>query len=44
MVMSVNEKMAAIASEIRELSGTEDKLGLDAMAANIAVANDEIEQ
>lgn len=39
---SVNEKMTALADEIRELSGTTDKLGLDAMATNVSDANDEI--
>lgn len=40
--MSVNEKMTAIADEIRELSGSENALGLDAMAENVREVNDEI--
>ena len=40
--MSVNEKMKAIADEVRELSGTSDALGLDAMAAQISAANAQI--
>jgi hypothetical protein len=40
--MSVNEKMTAIADEIRELSGTTDAMGLDAMANHIYEANSEI--
>lgn len=40
--MSVNEKMTAIANEIRELSGTENLLGLDAMTENVQEANEEI--
>ena len=37
--MSVHAKMTAIADEIRELSGTTDKLGLDEMALNLDEAN-----
>ena len=40
--MSVNEKMTAIADEIRELSGTTEAMGLDAMANNVSNANIEI--
>lgn len=40
--MSVNEKMTAIANEVRELAGIEDALGLDAMATNVGEANEEI--
>jgi hypothetical protein len=40
--MSVNEKMTAIANEVRSLSGTTDKLGLDAMAEHIQEANAEV--
>lgn len=40
--MSVNSKMTAIADEIRELSGTSNALGLDAMASNLGEANDEV--
>lgn len=40
--MSVNAKMTAIANEIRELNGGTEKLGLDAMAANVRESNDEI--
>lgn len=41
--MSVNSKMTAIADEIRELSGTTDPMGLDAMASNVADANTDVE-
>lgn len=41
--MSVNTKMTALADEIRTLSGTTDKLGLDAMKSNVNEANGEIE-
>ena len=37
--MSVNSKMTAIADEIRELSGTAEIMGLDAMADNLNEAN-----
>ena len=40
--MSVNQKMTAIADEIRELSGTIEAMGLDAMASHIDNANMEI--
>ena len=40
--MSVNTKMTAIADEIRELSGTTDTMGLDAMASNVNEANIEV--
>ncbi len=40
--MSVNTKMKAIADEIRTLSGTTEAMGLDAMANNVGVANDEV--
>ena len=40
--MSVNEKMTAIADEIRELSGTTEAMGLDAMTSNLSNANTEI--
>lgn len=40
--MSVNTKMTAIADEIRVLSGTDESMGLDAMANNINDANEEI--
>ena len=40
--MSVNEKMTALADEIRELSGTTSKKGLDAMASDVNAANTEI--
>ena len=39
MVMSVNSKMIAIAEEIRTLNGGAEKLGLDAMAAQVGAAN-----
>lgn len=41
--MSVNSKMTAIADEIRELSGTTDPMGLDAMATHVGDANDEVD-
>jgi len=41
--MSVNTKMTAIADEIRELSGTTEAMGLDAMASNVSNANTEID-
>lgn len=37
--MSVNSKMTALADEIRELSGTSEAIGLDAMKAHINEAN-----
>jgi len=40
--MSVNSKLVAIADEIRELSGTAEPMGLDAMASNLGEANDEV--
>ena len=39
----VNEKMTAIANEIRELSGTTGTMGLDAMAGYVSDANDAID-
>lgn len=39
---TVNEKMTALADEIRTLSGTTGTMGLDAMASNIGDANTEI--
>ena len=41
--MSVNTKLTAIADEVRTLSGTSEKLGLDEMATNLGDANDEVE-
>lgn len=38
----LNEKMTAIANEIRELNGGTEKLGLDAMATNVSEGNAEI--
>lgn len=40
--MSINSKMTAIADEVRELSGTSGAIGLDAMAAYVNEANDEV--
>jgi hypothetical protein len=40
--MSIHNKMTAIADEIRELSGTTNKMGLDAMATHVGEANDEV--
>lgn len=41
--MSVNSKMTALADEIRELSGTTAKIGLDGMTTHVANANTEID-
>lgn len=41
--MSVNSKMTALADEIRELSGTTEKIGLDDMTTHVANANTEID-
>lgn len=40
--MSVNTKMTAIAEEIRELSGTSNKMGLDDMKTSLGEANYEV--
>lgn len=40
--MSVNSKMTAIADEIRELSGTTELMGLDAMATHAGEANTDV--
>lgn len=40
--MSIHNKMTAIADEIRELSGTTNKMGLDTMATHVGDANTEI--
>lgn len=40
--MSVNSKMTALADEVRELSGTTAKLGIDAMTTNVQSANGEV--
>lgn len=40
--MSVNSKMTVIADKIRELSGTAEIMGLDAMATYIGEANDDV--
>ncbi len=42
--MSVNSKMTALADEIRELSGTTTKKGIDAMTADVNAANTEISE
>lgn len=39
---TLNTKMTAIADEIRELSGTTEAMGLDAMATHVGEANDEV--
>jgi hypothetical protein len=39
---TVNEKMTAIADEIRTLSGTTGAMGLDAMASNVGEANGKV--
>lgn len=40
---TVNEKMTAIANEIRTLSGTTSAMGLDAMATHVGNANSEVD-
>lgn len=40
--MSVNEKMTALADEIRTLSGTTGTMGLDDMKTNVATANADV--
>ena len=40
---TVNSKMTALADEIRTLSGTTEAMGLDAMAAHVGEANDEVD-
>ena len=40
--MSVNSKMTALADEVRELSGSTAKLGIDAMTTNVQSANGEV--
>ena len=42
--MSVNEKMTALANEVRELSGETAKLGIDEMTVKISDANTEIDE
>ena len=42
MDITVNEKLTAIADEVREISGTIDELSLDDMANKISDANDVI--
>jgi hypothetical protein len=44
MVMSVNEKMTAIANEIRELNGINTTIGLTEMASNLSTTNSEIDE
>ena len=41
--MSVQSKMTAIASGLRTLSGTENKMGLDAMNSHVATANNTVD-
>ena len=41
--MSVNSKMTALADEIRELSGTEEAMGLDDMTNHVGDANTEVD-
>ena len=41
--MSVNEKMTNIANEIRNLSNTNEAMGLDSMASNLNTANSEVD-
>lgn len=40
---TVNEKMTALADEVRELSGTTEAIGIDGMTSNINEANNEVE-
>lgn len=42
--MSATAKMTALADEVRELSGTTDKKGIDEMTNDVAAANDEIDE
>ena len=42
MDITVNEKLTAIADEVREISGTTDELSLDDMANKVSDANDVI--
>ena len=42
--MSVNEKMTALADEVRELGGITDKLVIDEMTVKIGDANTEIDE
>lgn len=41
---TVNQKMTALANEIRTLSGTTGTMGLDAMATNVNQANTEVSE
>lgn len=41
--MSVNEKMTNIANEIRNLSNTNEAMGLDSMASNLNTANSDVD-
>lgn len=41
---TVNEKMTAIADEVRTLSGTNDTMGLDAMASHVKTANEDVDE
>lgn len=41
---TVNQKMTALADEIRTLSGTTGTMGLDAMATNVNQANTEVSE
>lgn len=41
--MSVNSKMTALANEVRELSGSSAKMGIDDMTTNVSNANEEVD-
>lgn len=41
---TVNDKMTALADEVRELSGTTGKLGIDAMISNVNEVNIEVDE
>lgn len=40
---TVNEKMTALADEVRELSGTTEAIGIDSMTEQVSEANNEVE-
>ena len=39
---NVNSKMTALANEVRELSGSSAKMGIDDMTTNVSNANEEV--
>jgi hypothetical protein len=40
---NVNSKMTALADEVRELSGSSAKMGIDDMTTNVSIANEEVD-